>query len=210
MKLTELVVNNQVEIILTSGTKKMSFPCKILNVSPKSGEIFTTVFRVTQGTLIFDNSPVALDLRALDKNSKPYLWKNVRVKKTTYDSKSAYKITSPADGYLDNRREAYRVPIGLSAVIQIGVNRPVDEVMIHDLSATGISFVIKEIAEECIGQDFRISFEDHAYNASFALHGTILRVVKMQDVFLAGCKLRHNYPLVEKYVASKQMKMKKK
>lgn len=79
--------------------------------------------KLIEGPLVFVASPITLDLRAVGAQPKPFLWKNIRIKKTKYGQKSAYSITSTSDGYMDNQREAFRVPVSQQAVVQSVLNR---------------------------------------------------------------------------------------
>lgn len=56
-----------------------------------------------------------------DKN--PVLWRGVGISTVTENGKSMYKITSSMEGYEMNRRQAYRLFLGLGAVAQIGINK---------------------------------------------------------------------------------------
>ena len=66
-----------------------------------------------------------------DKN--PVLWRGVGISTVTENGKSMYKITSSMEGYEMNRRQAYRLFLGLGAVAQIGINKKAVNVIIKDI-----------------------------------------------------------------------------
>ena len=101
--------------------------------------------------------------------------KNPGISTVTENGKSMYKITSSMEGYEMNRRQAYRLFLGLGAVAQIGINKKAVNVIIKDISENGFSFVGNEDIE-VNKSPVRLVFKD--MDDTISLMGIVVRKVK--------------------------------
>lgn len=55
----------------------------------------------------------------------------------TYNQKLHYKVTAFAEGFENNRREAFRLYVGCGGIAQLGLNKSAAKVLVKDVSETG-------------------------------------------------------------------------
>lgn len=203
MRLNELKESAEISITFRSKVREFSFPVKVLAVM--EDELITTAIRFKEGVLVFDRANVSLDAWASDEDSRPIIWKNIECVKDTYDGKLAYRLSCKNEGNYVNRRGAFRVPLNIQGVAQVGMNRKADNVIVKDLSALGYSFTMKGMVQECIGKQVRLIFDDPQYKTHLTLLGTVVRIApQTDDSYLVGCKLLRENDVISKYVAERQ------
>ena len=162
------------EVVATGDTRKGKFlACnfiiiqdKVLNLSRH--HVFVDIHNIGDGR----DYRFFLNASALDKKNR-----NMRLYST--DNAKA-----------KNHREAFRVPCGYRAVLQIGNNRKAIDGHVHDLSFTGASYVFTtDAANVTVGDSVSGSIYDndeHLYRTS----GEIVRILENfgKDLTLIGVK----------------------
>ena len=107
------------------------------------------------------------------------------------------RLYSTDNAKAKNHREAFRVPCGYRAVLQIGNNRKVIDSHVHDLSFTGASYVfapdavIASVGDAVSGSIY--DDNEHLYRTS----GEIVRVIDnfSRDFTLIGVRFKGDVKL---------------
>ena len=104
-----------------------------------------------------------------------------------------------------NRRTAVRVWLGIDGVAQIGIHRVAYEVIVKDISVSGISFILHKDLKLKQGTIVHITFNDTDARVKFSLGAIIVRQAPLEDGrMLYGCRLNQESPSISKYVNDKQ------
>lgn len=132
------------------------------------------------------------------ENENPIVWNNVIAQNVNTDNVKGILIYSKSQGVKKNRRNTYRVPLGINGKIQ-GEN-----VVIHDISVSGISFRTNDTASyREIGSKVKITFE--ANYEPYTVNATIVRRAEENGRVLYGCRIEANIN-IDKLVSIEQRK----
>lgn len=202
MRLSDLQDGDNIIIHVNINGQFADFP-SVVKKKLQGEEILAEAVRIGGKVVGFLSENVHLDLYYIRQDRPPIVWKNVKCKTVLFDNKTFYNITAFAEGYESNRRNAFRMFIGLSGVAQLGLNRKALSVIVKDVSESGFSFVSSEDIEDVINLPVRLVFED--IDRNYSLMGLVVRkVVIGEKKILYGCKLSvENLELV-KYINYKQ------
>ena len=143
---------------------------------------------------------------------KPFEWQNIIVKQVAFaDGKKYHIFISDKNAKEMNRRERYRLWLGCDGLMQIGIGKKAATVIIKDISATGIAFVIENKANVDASLIPRkssivsLSFSDAETNTKFRLSAIVVRIEEMEDGrTVYGCKLTQESGAIAKFVNDKQ------
>jgi hypothetical protein len=95
--------------------------------------------------------------------------------------------------------------LGIEGVARVGVNRTAYNVIVKDISVSGISFILHKDMGIDPGEMAHITFNDVDARTKFSLSAIIVRTAEMEDGrVLYGCRLNQESPAISKYVADKQ------
>ena len=164
-------------------------------------------------TLIFEGSKFICKV-STTYNGKTYLWESVRIAKLDLPSKDCkHCIISQENSSPINQRSEYRQYIGLKGIVKIGDSRAVREIVVRDVSHSGVGFVISGAVDILQGDHVIISWHDTGFNKHrkelvdllYKVEAKVVRVTPMpNDRNMVGCLLDDTYPMVEKYLMAKQ------
>lgn len=161
----------------------------------------------------FPPNGVSYAVTYVDKDTqKPYEWQNVIVKQVAFADGSKYHIfISDKDAKEVNRRERYRLWLGCDGLLQIGIGQKATSVIIKDISATGISFIIENPAAvdaALVPKNstlVSLSFSDVETNTKFRINAVVVRIEEMEDGrVLYGCRMTQESSSVAKFINTKQ------
>lgn len=205
MKLIEIPENNNLILELKMNDQKFEFPSKCLYKDKTN--VFCEPIRFNGKVLGFKaEDRITINLVMIRDGKSPYVWKGIAVNCVYDEGKTVYKLTATAEGYEMNRREAFRLFVGVSGVCQIGANRKALDVIVKDVSMTGFSFVSNENIDKVINMPVRLVFGDMKYN--FSLMGLVVRKVVLEETkILYGCKISVENANLEKYINEKQRQL---
>lgn len=133
-----------------------------------------------------------------------YKFDHVIIPRATLSEKETIQlIISDTDGLKFNRRNAYRVPVGVRGELTIDGNQY--PITVRDISRLGVGMIVPVTLEVTPGQDMKVSFEDAT--GAFDLP---IKAVRQQDFGannkIIGAIINPAYQdPVEKYVAKKQV-----
>ncbi|MGN0328075.1 MAG: PilZ domain-containing protein [Lachnospira sp.] len=204
MLLMELEENNKLIIEINFNGNKYEFPSKVLG--KENDYILAEPVRINGKVLGFGkDEKLEVNLVNIRNDKSPMVWKRVSIATVLNKGSTQYKIMCATEGYELNRREAFRLFLGINGVAQIGINKKAVDVIVKDVSETGFSFVSSEDME-ADGLPVRLVFADMQYK--FSLMGIIVRkVVLDENKLLYGCRISVENASLPKYINEKQRQM---
>ena len=190
-------------IILKVSIKGQHIDLPTVSYSQKSDGIVCEAVRVQGKAVSLDGIGVSIEVMFIRTEKSPVLWRGIVCETIYIDSKMFYKITCREDGVEKNRREAFRVFIGVSGVAQLGLNKKAVNVIVKDVSENGFSFISDEDFEDVVNVPVRLVYTDMEIN--FSLMGIVVRKVKIDEKKnLYGCKLSVENSRLGQYIIQKQ------
>lgn len=143
---------------------------------------------------------------ANSEDQKVYEWNNVQIVNVKKEDGSMYhQIMCKTPGKQVNRRGACRVWVGIDGLAQIGLSRNTHEVMIKDISISGISFICSKEVKADNGSVVHLTFLDKEVNAKFSIGAIIVRSEEIDEYsVMYGCRLNSESNAISKYINDKQ------
>lgn len=204
MRLMDLEPGSEINIEIQVGDKKMGFKTHIKEQIKNA--VIIEAIRIEGKFLSLNAKGVKVSILYFQKDQAPLVWEYVSVPAVIYKGESCYKCTMQANGVQMNRRETYRLFLGVEGIAQVGTNRKALSVLVKDISDNGFSFVHTEDMNGFLGEPVRIVFDIDEMH--FNLQGCLVRVEPLEgEKYIYGCKLIINNPNVSKYIAKKQREM---
>lgn len=204
MKLYEIEENEQIQVIAKKDDVSLEYTVTIL--MNQRNILFIEPIMHDDIIVNFEADQVEMNVVYIGEEGKPLIWENCMVKHVTYNGAKYHILYSDKDGKKLNRRESFRQYVGIKGMLQIDSTRAIHEVVVRDVSGTGIGFVSdnKSLHMEDIGA-FHLSYQDRECRLSVQLEGTVVREVELEDgrrVF--GATVRKGNINLNEYVAMKQ------
>ncbi len=197
------------EITLCSRTprSRYEFSSVILKIFPEQGRIILAPVDVNGKTVHFSHSGIEHTITITNK-TKVYEYANVKLKEIRTKSKKyryALSVECEDDVNPVNRRNFFRVFLGVEGTLETGVTRRSQEVIIKDISANGLGVICPKQVNFPTGTDVQVTFLDEMTGESFDLGCTIVRKVKNdENTVVYGCQLPEVSDSMEKFVALRQ------
>ncbi len=194
MKLNELSAESAIQLEFKVGKEKLYLDANIAQVA-RSGLVLYPV--MYEGKAVsYKNNQNAVNLVLKQNEGKPLIWKNVAVSNAAMNGKQYVLVRSLDEGQEYNRRRTYRLPLDIKgSVLGIG------DVIIHDISNTGIAFYLDKGKKCDIGQTVSIGFS--ARNKNYVVSATIARIVEEEKRCLYGCTMMSN-PVIDGFINEEQ------
>lgn len=205
MLLEELDVGSKITILVGIGSQTLSFD-SILEEPSDKGVLTTPVYR-NDKLVGFRTKGLIIRIQVTNaSDQKVYEFADVEILNVkTQDEQIHHKMICKAPGKQINRRTAVRVWIGKEGIAQIGVNRVAYEVVVKDISVSGISFIFHKDLNVEPGTIAHITFNDTEARTKFSLSAIIVRKAELdENKILYGCRLNQESPAIAKYVNDKQ------
>lgn len=201
MKIVEIQAGAAIVMQISMNGQTIELPT--VSVTVQDGALVTEAIRINGKLLGLDNSAIHVNLMCIRENKAPIIFKNVKCTMITYNQKLHYKVTAFAEGFENNRREAFRLYVGCGGIAQLGLNKSAAKVLVKDVSETGFSFLSEKEIESILNMPVRLVFNDMEYNIS--LMGIIVRKVKIDEQkYLYGCRLSVTNNQLSRYINDKQ------
>lgn len=205
MLLEELDVGSRITILVGIGSQTLSFDT-VLEEPAEHGVLTTPVYR-NDKLVGFRTKGLIIRVQVTNaSDQKVYEFANVDILNVkTQDEQIHHKMVCKMPGKQINRRTAVRVWLGKEGIAQIGVHKVAYEVIVKDISVSGISFIFhKDLAVEP-GTIAHITFNDTEARMKFSLSAIIVRKAELEEgKVLYGCRLNQESPAIAKYVNDKQ------
>lgn len=156
--------------------------------------------------LNFDAPGVNIKVFYVTDDGKPLMWQCCSMKNTNYSGKRYHVLYSKEDGRKLNRRDTYRLFLGVKGHLLVEETHETFDVTLKDISEGGVGFICSDtnLHIKDIGR-FRLSFQDNDRRMSIHLSGNVIREKDIDNKRrLFGAKVsKCNIPLGE-YIALKQ------
>lgn len=205
MLLQEVDVGSRVTILVGIGSQTLTFDTTV--EEPAVDGILTEPVYRDEKLVGFRTKGLVIRIQVTNaSDQKVYEFANVDILNVkTEDEKIHHKMVCKLPGKQINRRTAVRVWLGLEGVAMIGTNRVAYEVIVKDISVSGISFVFHKDMNVEPGTMAHITFHDTEKRMKFSLSAIIVRTAQLDDnKVLYGCRLNQESPAIAKYVNDKQ------
>jgi len=202
MRLSEIPNGEEITLEVIINNARYEFKTTVIE-EIDTGGVYAEPVRVQEKVLSFASDNVVVNIILYRTEKAPIVWRHVIVETVVYRKNTVYRITSATSGLEENRRNAFRLPVGLPGVAQLGSNRKAADVLVKDVSELGFSLVSVDDIENFEGILVRLVFSDG--NTTLSLTGLVVRKVKQDDGrFLYGCKLNSKMPALAKYINESQ------
>lgn len=196
MKLTQVQVGIQIQIILIIDGQRMNFNSIIRAILDDS--ILIDPIMQQDKTVGFDGHEVMAICVA--QENKPYLWNGISLRLVRFNGEVYHQLQTGQDGVFCNRRKYYRQYVGMEGNVNDLSHSY--SVIIKDVSLKGCSFVTSEELE--LGKSIVLSFSDNETN--YVIRAVINRkmIVDETNKTVYGCEMRLENTKLEKYISERQ------
>ncbi len=132
---------------------------------------------IVHGNLVvnFDIGNVKNSVVYVGEDGKPLIWEGCVVKNMVYQNKKYHILYSDKEGKKLNRRESYRQFIGTRGILQIDNTHETKEVIIKDISLSGIALVLDDSTQLTDIGNFHLNYEDRDCKINVQLAGRLIR-----------------------------------
>lgn len=205
MEIRELTPSFKMSITISNQQSNMTLNSDIAFVD--GDKLYVTPFEHNGVILNFNSNAVIVSMIAYQEEKAPFLWKIVHIARENIDGVNYHVITSDVSGVKINRRENFRVFLGIDGKATIlGKEVPFD-IMVKDISESGFAILLDITSEIKINKNeaVMIDFYDAGLEEHFKLTGRVVRAEVTEKYVLYGCRLLKDSPLVRKYIANKQL-----
>lgn len=176
---------------------------EILERKLKSKVLIVKLVELDGKVVSFDVKTVKLEIEA-SVYDKCYIWKRLNITNLELGKygKCTVIISNETVNYV-NRRNNFRVSVGLRSITMIGLKR-VDST-VKDISNKGIGLIVDKEVGGTVGDVLRVSFDDAKRKASFNVECTIARIQEINDrKQLFGCVISNIRPDPSYYITRLQ------
>ena len=205
MDIKELTPSFKMSITISNQQSSMTLNSDIAFV--EGDKLYVTPFEHNGVILNFNSNAVVISMIAYQEEKTPFLWKIIHIARENIDGVNYHVITSDVAGVKINRRENFRVFIGIDGKATIlGKEVPFD-VMIKDVSESGFAILVDITSEIKINKNeaVMIDFYDKVVDERFTLTGRVVRAEMAERYVLYGCRLLKDNDLMRRYIANKQL-----
>lgn len=205
MLLQEIDVGSKATILVRIGSQTLAFDT-IVQEPSEDGVLTEPIYR-NDKLIGFKTKGLIITVQICNlSDEKVYEFNNVEILNVrTKDGEIHHKMICKNPGKQINRRTAVRVWLGIEGVARVGANRTAYNVVVKDISVSGISFILHKDMGIDSGEMAHITFNDVDAKIKFSLSAIVVRTAEMEDGrVLYGCRLNQESPAISKYVADKQ------
>jgi len=205
MFINEMAKDSSIQMFVGIGVQVLEFETKV--AEPIDKDLLAEPIMRDDKILGFGTKGLVIRLQIANAaDQKVYEFNNVQVVNVKKEDGSIFhRIACKTPGRPVNRRGACRVWLGIDGLAQIGLSRVTQDVMIKDISISGISFVCSKSIEIDMGSVVHLTFLDREAQAKFNLGAIVVRTEEVDDSsVMYGCRLNSESAAISKYVADKQ------
>lgn len=204
MEIYELTTAHKMSITIANARTNISLNSKIAFV--EGNRLYVEPFVYEGAVLNFESANVTISMIAYEEDKTPFLWQVVRIEKEKRDNVLYHVISSNLSGVKINRRENFRLFLGIEGKATLMGAQPFD-VLVKDISSSGFAILVDMNKTINVHKNdlMQIEFTDPSFNESFSLIGRVVRMDKTEKYLLYGCRLASENPAIDKYIANKQL-----
>ena len=204
MEIYELTTAHKMSITIANARTNISLNSNIVFV--EDNKLYVEPFVYEGAVLNFDSANVSISMIAYEEEKSPYLWQVVHIAKEVRDNTSYHVISSNLSGVKINRRENFRLFLGIEGTATLMGGKPF-EVLVKDISSSGFAVLVDMNKPLSVHKNdiMQLEFVDATFNEDFVLNGRVVRMDKTDKYLLYGCRLVSENPVIDKYIANKQL-----
>lgn len=169
--------------------------------------ILAQAIRYNNRLLNFNNCIATAEVLA---QNRPHKFEVESIENIQVDGEVCCLIKSATDAKPINRRGAFRYQMIGDAVIKISTNAKPYQCFTHDLSATGISFLVEEPIVVDENMEILAVFESNGLRCNVRSYVKRTEYDEEKNMTLIGCEIDGNTQLIEQLVAVLMRKQAKK
>lgn len=203
MKIHNVKPGTEVTVVAKLGTNSIEFKTK---ASEYEFEKFLLVEEIKNDkgeAVSFASGKLRIEVAVHLTDGPPIIFRNVAIAHARYMNKGYHKIIQSMDGIPTNRRDSYRLSVGKTAQVQIGLHKQAVEAIMKDVSSCGFSFVLDK--DLPIGNDI-IHIVCEYDNYTINRQATIVRKQPLPNSnrFVYGCHTDTRDRILDKFITEKQ------
>ena len=226
MKLRDL--ENGVDVYITAYRNGAKAEFKSQVVQPYSQEDLLVLKDITEGHDFTVINLVTLNEKRINfivegikyrivgsKKGFTYYWRNPAIIVATLPTLgNVHVVISDSDGIQFNRREYFRLWLGIPGTVTYGGSGIPLDITVKDVSATGIGIIADKVYNINIGDEIKIQFKDEYLHKVkrdyisqlFNVTAEVVRIVSRDDNSnIVGCIITSDSIAVEQLIYRKQM-----
>lgn len=218
MYINEMAVGSEVSIHVFRGKEKVDLVSEVVDIDPQLKNMLAKKARFIPVKAIEKEGKVVSFPENLHYHTiiscegSPLIWYELSIRYIQHPStgEKYHLIFSEKEGKVHNRRENYRLYMGCSGTAQVGDSKKTTEVLIKDISAQGVGFVMsaQDSKDISIGDKVHLKFRDGVEynNTMFDLVTNVVRIDDMdnENRCLVGCMQDKYSDTINKYILGKQ------
>ncbi|MBO4678286.1 MAG: PilZ domain-containing protein [Lachnospiraceae bacterium] len=210
MRLSEIAADSIINVLVSKEESSISLTSTMAFYDEDL--LFVNPFMYEDNIVSFDVPDLTVEMMVVRENEVPYYWKRVHVGVMKVDGKLYHAISSRHTGVRLNRRNSFRVFVGEEGSAFQARGGEKLPVLIKDISATGIGFIVHGMDEDYFspGDHVHINYIDKEERFGIDVVGRVVRRFETEKGILYGCSFSNVYPQINKYVNEKQIKSRKK
>ena len=160
MLLQEIDVGSKATILVRIGSQTLAFDT-VVQEPAEEGVLTEPIYR-NDKLIGFKTKGLIITVQICNlSDEKVYEFNNVEILNVkTKDGEIHHKMICKYPGKQINRRTAVRVWLGIEGVARVGVNRTAYNVIVKDISVSGISFILHKDMGIDPGEMAHITFND--------------------------------------------------
>lgn len=204
MEIYELTTAHKMSITIANARTNISLNSNIVFV--EDNKLYVEPFVYEGAVLNFDSANVTISMIAYEEEKSPYLWQVVHIAKEVRDNTPYHVISSNLSGVKINRRENFRLFLGIEGTATLMGGKPF-EVLVKDISSSGFAVLVDMNKPINVHKNdiMQLQFVDAKFNEDFVLNGRVVRMDKTDKYLLYGCRMVSENPVIDKYIANKQL-----
>lgn len=204
MEIYELTPEHKMSITIANARTNITLNSNIAFV--EDNKLYVEPFVYEGAVLNFDSANVSISMIAYEEEKSPFLWQVVHIGKEIRDNTPYHVISSNLSGVKINRRENFRLFLGIDGKATIMGGKAFD-VLVKDISSSGFAVLVDMNAPISVHKNdmMQIQFSDTTFEEDFVLNGRVVRMDKTDRYLLYGCRLISENPAIDKYIANKQL-----
>ena len=204
MEIYELTTAHKMSITIANARTNISLNSNIVFV--EDNKLYVEPFVYEGAVLNFDSANVTISMIAYEEEKSPYLWQVVHIAKEVRDNTPYHVISSNLSGVKINRRENFRLFLGIEGTATLMGGKPFD-VLVKDISSSGFAVLVDMNKPINVHKNdiMQLEFVDATFNEDFVLNGRVVRMDKTDKYLLYGCRMVTENPVIDKYIANKQL-----
>jgi len=208
MKLGEVTLDSHIEVAVVRNDTSVNLNTTVL--AAEGDVLYVNPFMHNDSMITFKTAPgLKIELTAVQPGEVPNFWNSVTIEKGTYEGRYCHVITSGISGVRLNRRNSFRVFIGIDGTCVEQVGGRTYKATVKDISSNGIGLIMSGGFDP----DFKpaapvhITYHDDEQRFNLEVDARVVRKDVHDDgTVVYGCKFMRLYPQIDKYVTQKQLK----